>query len=102
MFTVRLIVFSGAHLTTLHTPTVPRPLFVEEHGLRLLLEAEGTGVELSRHEYETGQWAKKVEKAYRQGKKANHTKNRTQNEQEVMDLASWVVENVRTWKDQKA
>lgn len=76
--------------------SVPRPHFVEEHGLRLLLEAEGTGVELSRHEYESGQWAKKVDEAYHKGRKVRHAKDHDGNEQEVINLARWVVESVRT------
>lgn len=80
---------------------VPRPLFVEEHGLRLLLEEEGTGVELSRHEYESGQWAKKVEQAYLQGKKVRSTMDLNENEKEVKNLASWVFESLRTWQRQE-
>lgn len=44
--------------------TVSRPLFVEEHGLRLLLDKEGVGVELSRRSYEMGEWASAVEEAW--------------------------------------
>ncbi|KAI5823206.1 hypothetical protein K523DRAFT_344632 [Schizophyllum commune Tattone D] len=46
---------------------VSRPLFIEEHGLRLLLDEEGTGVELSRAAYEQGDWAGAVEEAYTRG-----------------------------------
>ena len=46
---------------------VSRPLFIEEHGLRLLLDEEGTGVELSRGAYEQGDWAGAVEEAYTRG-----------------------------------
>ncbi|KAL1738974.1 hypothetical protein HDZ31DRAFT_17587, partial [Schizophyllum fasciatum] len=46
---------------------VSRPLFIEEHGLRLLLDEEGTGVELSRAAYEQGDWAGAVEAAYARG-----------------------------------
>ncbi|KAF8577788.1 hypothetical protein K439DRAFT_1417894 [Ramaria rubella] len=78
---------------------VPRPLFVEEHGLRLLLEAEGTGVELSRHEYESGHWAKKVDEAYQKGKKTKRTvKDIVTTEQDVRDLANWVLGSVRSWQ----
>ncbi|KAI0342725.1 hypothetical protein BDW22DRAFT_1357213 [Trametopsis cervina] len=47
---------------------VPRPLFIEEHGLRLFLEKEGVGVELSRDAYEGGDWAVAVQEAYEKGK----------------------------------
>ncbi|KAI5892887.1 uncharacterized protein SCHCODRAFT_02668278 [Schizophyllum commune H4-8] len=46
---------------------VSRPLFIEEHGLRLLLDEEGTGVELARAAYEQGDWAGAVEEAYQRG-----------------------------------
>jgi hypothetical protein len=47
---------------------VSRPLFIEEHGLRLLLDREGVGVELSREAYEAGDWAATVQEAYTRGK----------------------------------
>ncbi|EIN10048.1 hypothetical protein PUNSTDRAFT_102022 [Punctularia strigosozonata HHB-11173 SS5] len=47
---------------------VPRPLFIEEHGLRLLLEREGAGVVLPRAKYEAGDWARAVSEAYAKGK----------------------------------
>ncbi|KAF8519555.1 hypothetical protein JB92DRAFT_2828411 [Gautieria morchelliformis] len=68
---------------------VPRPMFVEEHGLRLLLEAEGTGVELSHHEYESGQWVNKVEEAYLKGKNVRPAVDHDENEQEVKNLSTW-------------
>lgn len=83
--------------SSLH-PTVPRPLFVEEHGLRLFLEAEGTGVELSRAEYESGDWARKVEEAFLKGKKRRRAKDAGRSE-EVKDLARWVVTTVIKWKN---
>ena len=45
-----------------------RPLFIEEHGLRLLLEKDGIGVELSRDAYESGEWADAVKEAWSKGK----------------------------------
>jgi hypothetical protein len=71
---------------------------VEEHGLRLFLEAEGTGVELSRSEYESGEWARKVAEAYLKGKKRQRAKDGNANEQEVKDLAGWVVETIKQCK----
>lgn len=47
---------------------VSRPLFIEEHGLRLLLGREGIGIELSRQAYEAGDWAATVEEAWVRGK----------------------------------
>lgn len=43
---------------------VSRPLFVEEHGLRLLLDREGVGVEMTRDAYESGEWASAVSDAW--------------------------------------
>ena len=47
---------------------VPRPLFVEEHGLRRLLEEQGTGVELTRVMYEEGDWKEAVSRAWEMGR----------------------------------
>ncbi|KAK0500166.1 hypothetical protein EDD18DRAFT_1248472 [Armillaria luteobubalina] len=49
---------------------VSRPLFIEEHGLRLLLDNEGVGVELSRDSYEAGEWAPAVQDAFLKGRAA--------------------------------
>ncbi|KAJ1308054.1 hypothetical protein OPQ81_002121 [Rhizoctonia solani] len=46
---------------------VPRALFVEEHGLRMLMETAGTGVELPRERYEAGDWASAIEEAWTRG-----------------------------------
>lgn len=50
--------------------TVPRPLFIEEHGLSLLLHQKGVGVELSRARYELGDWSSRIEEAWLKGKAA--------------------------------
>ena len=71
---------------------------MEEHGLRLFLEAEGTGVELSRAEYESGDWARKVEEAYLKGNNRRCAKDARRSEG-VKDLAIWVVETVMHWKN---
>jgi hypothetical protein len=47
-----------------HRVLVSRPLFVEEHGLRLLLDREGVGVEMTRDAYESGEWASAVSDAW--------------------------------------
>ncbi|SJL09932.1 uncharacterized protein ARMOST_13314 [Armillaria ostoyae] len=49
---------------------VSRPLFIEEHGLRLLLDNEGVGVELPRDSYEAGEWADAVQDAFLKGRTA--------------------------------
>lgn len=39
---------------------VPRPQFVEEYGLRRLMQEQGSCVEMSMHEFEDGKWAEKI------------------------------------------
>ncbi|QRW04398.1 L-arabinokinase [Ceratobasidium sp. AG-Ba] len=46
---------------------VPRAC-VCEHGLRMLMETAGTGVELPRERYEAGDWASTIERAWELGK----------------------------------
>lgn len=55
---------------------VSRPLFVEEHGLRLLLERDGVGVELARTAYEDGDWADAVTDAWLKGRDGKARKRR--------------------------
>ncbi|KAI9061096.1 hypothetical protein FKP32DRAFT_1655051 [Trametes sanguinea] len=81
---------------------VPRPLFIEEHGLRLFLEREGFGVELSRTAYEQGEWADAVEAAWRAGREAK-TRKRTEGEtgkraEEGRQMAAEVIAWVKRWK----
>ena len=42
---------------------VPRPQFIEEHGLLKLMKDQGSAVELSRHDFEAGKWADAIEYA---------------------------------------
>ncbi|KAH8826507.1 hypothetical protein DL96DRAFT_1608173 [Flagelloscypha sp. PMI_526] len=53
---------------------VSRPLFIEEHGLRTYLNQAGTGIELSRDYYESGDWAWAIEDAYERGRDAKTKK----------------------------
>ncbi|KAJ3508108.1 hypothetical protein NLJ89_g5938 [Agrocybe chaxingu] len=97
---------------------VSRPLFIEEHGLRLLLEREGVGVELSRQAYEAGDWGGAVGEALMKGaatkerkrremeiaagciKGANGTANGTQSpsrDEEARKLALKVMDWVKDW-----
>ncbi|KAI8343591.1 hypothetical protein BC941DRAFT_411822 [Chlamydoabsidia padenii] len=48
-----------------HTPFVyvPRPQFIEEFGLRKLMQDQGSAVELDRNDFEAGMWAKAIEQA---------------------------------------
>ena len=43
---------------------VPRPLFVEEYGLKRLTEKRTTLVEMDRNSFENGTWADFVDLAY--------------------------------------
>ncbi|KAG6879607.1 hypothetical protein C0992_000635 [Termitomyces sp. T32_za158] len=84
---------------------VSRPLFIEEHGLRLLLDKEGVGVELSRQSYEAGDWALAVEEAWVQGKGAKERKRAEASagiamddkRQEGLDMARKVVSWTQGW-----
>ncbi|KAI8080132.1 uncharacterized protein B0P05DRAFT_469337 [Gilbertella persicaria] len=42
---------------------VPRPQFIEEHGLLKLMSDQGSAVELSREDFEAGNWAPAIEHA---------------------------------------
>ncbi|KAF7966038.1 hypothetical protein HWV62_40441 [Athelia sp. TMB] len=55
---------------------VSRPLFIEEHGLKLLLTRSGVGVELARADYEAGEWAAAVDSAYQQGRALKAARSR--------------------------
>ncbi|KAI0768005.1 hypothetical protein BD413DRAFT_479847 [Trametes elegans] len=82
---------------------VPRPLFIEEHGLRLFLQREGTGVELSRTQYEQGEWAQAVETAWHAGRERKAQKRcegetgkrRVEGEQMAREVVEWV----ERWKE---
>ena len=82
--------------------SVPRPLFIEEHGLRLLLESEGVGVELSRGCYERGEWADAVQEAYMRGMQAK-AKKRQEGEtgkrrEEGRKMAEGLIDWLDRWK----
>ena len=81
---------------------VPRPLFIEEHGLRMLLARGGVGVELSRAAYESGEWARAVEQAYHLGKEKKQ-KKRDEGEtglraKEGREMAEMLVGWVQKWQ----
>lgn len=80
--------------------SVSRPLFVEEYGLRLLLDREGVGVEMTRDAYESGEWASAVSDAWRAGaqrklerREGMHTPDRrAEGLQMARDVVTWVNE----------
>jgi len=84
---------------------VSRPLFVEEHGLRLLLDKEGVGMELSRKAYEAGEWSSAVAQAYAKGRLMKETKRLNMSagidvdkrEKEVNQLAKDVINWFKEW-----
>lgn len=86
---------------------VARPLFVEEHGLKLLLAREGVGIELPRAAYEAGDWASVVEEAWSLGRDAKaemRMKGRlgvdmNKRDEEGTLLAGQVTDWVRAWHD---
>jgi hypothetical protein len=84
---------------------VSRPLFIEEHGLRLLLDREGVGVELPRRSYEAGDWAITVEKAWAKGREMKLRKRAEgamgvgldKRVEEGKEMAKRVVDWVENW-----
>lgn len=81
---------------------VSRPLFIEEHGLRLLLERDGVGVELSREDYEGGNWATAVERAWNSGSEAKRLKRLEgetgKRQEQVKEVGRMVVDWIVDWK----
>lgn len=83
---------------------VPRPAIIEEFGLRLLLEAEGVGVEFTREKYESGDWAEAVETAWKRGaakKKARQEageETSRQRKAEGREMAKSLMEWVAEWQ----
>jgi len=82
---------------------VSRPLFIEEHGLRLLLSHSGVGVELSRGAYEAGEWAGAVEDAWVKGRERKSARYRLgtadgERSQEAKAIAERVVDWVEEWR----
>lgn len=65
---------SGVSRAEVLSCAVPRPLFVEEFGLKRLMETQGTAVTMSRSDFEAGRWSRLIEQAYQQGslKKKQH------------------------------
>ncbi|KAJ6507778.1 hypothetical protein C8R47DRAFT_57548 [Mycena vitilis] len=84
---------------------VSRPLFIEEHGLRRLLDHDGVGVELSRESYEAGDWAGAIETAWQKGKNAKYAKRKDSEaglglkvrEEEGRDLANMIIHWADKW-----
>ncbi|TFK69693.1 hypothetical protein BDN72DRAFT_888220 [Pluteus cervinus] len=77
---------------------VSRPLFVEEHGLKLLLQREGAGVEMPREAYEAGNWAKWVAEAWELGRSRKEKKRREEvgaSGEDGVDLARGVTRKGR-------
>jgi hypothetical protein len=84
---LRYVGFIAATSMCLTAFSVSRPLFVEEHGLRLLLDRDGVGVELARVDYEEGNWAQAVREAWKRGQDAKALKRALEHdaiEREIM------------------
>ncbi|KAF9260075.1 hypothetical protein L218DRAFT_947154 [Marasmius fiardii PR-910] len=70
---------------------VSRPLFIEEHGLKLLLRDSG-GIELTGEEYERGDWATKVHEAWTKGKEGKKQRRLEEDPvNSVLLLLGWLV-----------
>jgi len=55
---------------------VPRPLFVEEFGLKRLMAQRGVSLELARTDFEAGRWEVHIEEAYELGREAKEEARR--------------------------
>jgi len=66
--TVRLRCVHGPR--DLLSQSVPRPLFVEEFGLKRLMLARGVCVHLDRSAFEDGRWSDKILRAHELGRAA--------------------------------
>ena len=78
---------SSTSFIFLITLVVSQPLFVEEYGLRRLLERDGVGAELERSSYEAGDWAPAIREAWKRGK---HLKERKRLQMAKTSPDSWV------------
>ncbi|KAJ3760291.1 hypothetical protein EV360DRAFT_40133 [Lentinula raphanica] len=86
---------------------VSRPLFIEELGLKILLEKEGVGVEMSRADYEGGRWVERVKEAWEKTRVANQWSRTgdsekeaeviTERKAEIERMAEVVVDWVEDW-----
>ena len=102
---VWLLLFSFFPFLVLLVYLVSRPLFIEEHGLRLLMDREGTGIELSRQKYEAGDWSSAVTEAFINGQDMKKKKRFEmangigvdKGEQEGKKLAGTVTDWVKAW-----
>lgn len=59
-----------------HISAVPRPLFVEEFGLKRLMQQRGTSLELDRADFEAGRWEFHVAEAYERGREEKEESRR--------------------------
>ena len=76
--------------------TVPRPLFVEEYGLKRLMLARGIAVEMSRDTFEDGQWAATILDAFEKGQTKGRKPLGDQKAAETIaeELAKWMSEQL--------
>lgn len=96
---------SSTGFESLSPSTVPRPAILEEMGLKLLLEQEGVGVEISREKYESGDWADLVAEAWEKGqtlKEARRTLGSAGREKRVEEaknfaqtIVGWIADQQR-------
>ena len=83
---------------------VPRPLFVEEHGLLAYLEREGVGVRMERERYEVGEWAEAVREAWERGREGKERRRREgvkgseRRKEEGEKMARELVEWIGRWQ----
>jgi hypothetical protein len=68
----------------------------------MLMQSQGVGVELSREEYESGNWAGKVKEAWRQGRRAKDAKRKAGDDPkrhaDIDDMAMSLLQWVKRWQ----
>lgn len=78
---------------------MPRPLFLEEAGLRILIQTRGVGLEMTREQYESGEWAQLVQQAWESGREAKTAKVKrgidVERQQSLRKLAGQVLDWIR-------
>ncbi|KAH8928421.1 hypothetical protein BT69DRAFT_1257396 [Atractiella rhizophila] len=92
----------GTCSETLSTRTpfifVPRPLFVEEYGLKRLMKSQGVCVEMKREDFEEGTWAGYVLEAFRLGEER---RKKGEEEEEKEDAGLVIVRELERFLEER-
>lgn len=82
---------------------MPRPLFVEEYGLKRLMQSQGVSVEISRADFEAGLWEDKVLEAWNAGKELKEEERRKgwrdEGKMAGLEIAGKLQEFMKEWRE---